>query len=148
MNFPFKPKTSLALLLSFLLFTTTQNFILGSALTNHSWREQRGSGGTKWGEEFSQKWEPQREAPQKPFVTACIIYVFNFFASLITCISMVFNILVLQKGQSLAKITKDAIWNGQSEFWLKVAGLDKSVLLETKLQQSEGYQHDSFLLIN
>lgn len=36
---------------------------------------------------------------------------------------MVFNILVLQEGGSLTKITKDAIWNGQSEFWLKVAGL-------------------------
>lgn len=63
-------------MLSFPLFTT-QNFMVESALTNHSWGEQRGSDGTKWGEEFSQKWEPQWEASQKTFVTACIIYFFT-----------------------------------------------------------------------
>lgn len=67
-------------MLSFPLFTTTQNFMVESVLTNHSWREQKGNGGTKWGE-FSQKWEPQWEAPQKPFVTACIIYLFTLHLS-------------------------------------------------------------------
>lgn len=51
-----------------------------------------------------------------------LYYLFNFFASLITCISMVCNILVLQEGWSLAKVTKDTIWNGQSKFLLKLAG--------------------------